>query len=207
MGAVVFGGALVGRLLHEELLRITRVTVDPVHWPVIPPQGAVAGHVGKVGWFLAEQDSHELLLLSYRVGRWNLLVIPPSTPSASAAWLMAAGSDPQGTSTASRARGGGGRPADCREGRPCPRKRSGTPKAGTWSILPRVHGSPQPPLASRTRRRGCEDHGKPRHRDRALGGDRPGRARLSTCSTPSTVNASPPSTTARVEREGADVTA
>jgi hypothetical protein len=58
--------------------------------------------VVKVGWFLAEQDPHELLLLSYRVGRWNLLVIPPSTPAASAAWLMAAGSDPLGTSTASR---------------------------------------------------------------------------------------------------------
>ncbi|MFF7802509.1 DUF5994 family protein [Streptomyces olivaceus] len=82
--------------------RITRVTVNPVHWPVIPRKVPVAGHVVKVGWFLAEQDPHELLLLSYRVGRWNLLVIPPSTPAASAAWLMAAGSDPRGTSTASR---------------------------------------------------------------------------------------------------------
>jgi hypothetical protein len=81
---------------------ITRVTVDPVHWPVVPPKVPVTGHVVKVGWFQAEQDPHELLLLSYRVGRWNLLVIPPSTPSASAAWLMAAGSDPLGTSAASR---------------------------------------------------------------------------------------------------------
>ncbi|MFE0721816.1 DUF5994 family protein [Streptomyces rochei] len=82
--------------------RITRVTVNPVHWPVIPRKVPVAGHVVKVGWFLAEQDPHELLLLSYRVGRWNLLVIPPSTSAASAAWLMAAGSDALGTSTASR---------------------------------------------------------------------------------------------------------
>jgi hypothetical protein len=82
--------------------RITRVTVNPTHWPVVPRKVPVAGHVVKVGWFLAEQDPHELLLLSYRSGRWNLLVIPPQTAPASAAWLMAAASDPLGMSTASR---------------------------------------------------------------------------------------------------------
>ncbi|MGW1717928.1 DUF5994 family protein [Streptomyces sp. NPDC002156] len=82
--------------------RITRVTVNPVHWPVVPRKVAVGGRVVKVGWFLAEQDPHELLLLSYRTGRWNLLVVPPQTPAAQAAWLMAAASDPLGTSTASR---------------------------------------------------------------------------------------------------------
>lgn len=82
--------------------RITRVTVNPVHWPIVPHKVPVAGHVVKVGWFLAEQDPHELLLLSYRVGRWNLLVVPPQTTPVSAAWLMAAASDPLGMSTASR---------------------------------------------------------------------------------------------------------
>ncbi|MFI9175496.1 DUF5994 family protein [Streptomyces lincolnensis] len=82
--------------------RITRVTVNPTHWPTVPRKVPVAGHVVKVGWFLSEQDPHELLLLSYRTGRWNLLVVPPQTPSASAAWLMAAAGDPLGTSTASR---------------------------------------------------------------------------------------------------------
>ncbi|WP_405590283.1 DUF5994 family protein [Streptomyces sp. NBC_01092] len=82
--------------------RITRVTVNPTHWPVVPRKVSVAGHVVKVGWFLAEQDPHELLLLSYRMGRWNLLVVPPQTTPVSAAWLMAAASDPLGTSTASR---------------------------------------------------------------------------------------------------------
>lgn len=82
--------------------RITRVTVNPVHWPVVPRKVPVAGHVVKVGWFLPEQDPHELLLLSYRTGRWNLLVIPPETSAASAARLMAAASDPRGTSTPSR---------------------------------------------------------------------------------------------------------
>ncbi|MEU0383647.1 DUF5994 family protein [Streptomyces chartreusis] len=82
--------------------RITRVTVNPTHWPAVPRKVPVAGHVVKVGWFLPEQDPHELLLLSYRVGRWNLLVVPPQTPPDSAAWLMAAASDPLGTWTASR---------------------------------------------------------------------------------------------------------
>ncbi|MFE7766600.1 DUF5994 family protein [Streptomyces sp. NPDC057438] len=81
--------------------RITRVTVNPVHWPVVPRKVPVAGHVVKVGWFRSEQDPHEVLLLSYHVGRWNLLVIPPHTSPASAARLMAAASDPLGTSTAS----------------------------------------------------------------------------------------------------------
>ncbi|MFI7499175.1 DUF5994 family protein [Streptomyces sp. NPDC049687] len=82
--------------------RITRVTVNPTHWPVVPRKVPVAGHVVNVGWFLPEQDPHELLLLSYHMGRWNLLVIPPSTDPVSAAWLMAAASDPLGRSTASR---------------------------------------------------------------------------------------------------------
>ncbi|KOU60799.1 hypothetical protein ADK57_29135 [Streptomyces sp. MMG1533] len=82
--------------------RITRVTVNPIHWSTVPRKAPVAGHVVKVGWFRAEQDAHELLLLSYHVGRWNLLVIPPQTPPASAARLMAAASDPRRTATASR---------------------------------------------------------------------------------------------------------
>ncbi|MER5218680.1 DUF5994 family protein [Streptomyces sp. NPDC002838] len=82
--------------------RMTRVAVNPLHWPTVPRKVPVAGHVVNVGWFLAEQDPHELLLLSYRVGRWNLLVVPPQATPDSAAWLMAAASDPLGTSTASR---------------------------------------------------------------------------------------------------------
>jgi hypothetical protein len=82
--------------------RITRVTVNPTHWTAVPRKVPVAGHVVKVGWFQAEQDPHELLLLSYRTGRWNLLVVPPWTTPVSAAWLMAAASDPLRSSTASR---------------------------------------------------------------------------------------------------------
>ncbi|MEV5899203.1 DUF5994 family protein, partial [Streptomyces sp. NPDC052127] len=38
--------------------RITRVTVNPTHWPVVPRKVPVGGHVVKVGWFLSEQDPH-----------------------------------------------------------------------------------------------------------------------------------------------------
>ncbi|MGW8332788.1 DUF5994 family protein [Streptomyces sp. NPDC055897] len=87
--------ALIG-LLDPLWGRVTRIAVNPRYWPVVPRKVPVRGHVVKVGWFKAEQDPHKLLLLSNTVGRWDLLVIPPDTPAASAARLMAAASDPAG---------------------------------------------------------------------------------------------------------------
>ncbi|MEU2505101.1 DUF5994 family protein [Streptomyces sp. NPDC007863] len=69
--------------------RITRVLVNPRHWPVVPHKVAVTGHVLHVGWF-TEQDPDKVILLSYTTGRCDLLVIPPETEPASAARLMAA---------------------------------------------------------------------------------------------------------------------
>ncbi|MBL3670065.1 hypothetical protein JL475_29600 [Streptomyces sp. M2CJ-2] len=81
--------------------RITHVTVNPTLWPVIPRKVPVDGHVVSVGWFRAEQDPHKLLLLSCTVGRWDLLVIPPQTDPAIAAWLMTAATGPLRSHTAS----------------------------------------------------------------------------------------------------------
>jgi hypothetical protein len=81
--------------------RITRVTVNPAHWPVIPHKVPVAGHTVHVGWFRDEQDPHKLILLSYTAGRWDLLVIPPETGAAAAARLMSAAATPEGLLTAS----------------------------------------------------------------------------------------------------------
>ncbi|MFJ1971419.1 DUF5994 family protein [Streptomyces sp. NPDC087903] len=81
--------------------RITRVTVNPTFWPVIPRKVPVQGHVVKVGWFKAEQDPHKLLLLSYTAGRWDLLVIPPETDAVTAARLMTTATDPARQLTAS----------------------------------------------------------------------------------------------------------
>ncbi|WP_369186103.1 DUF5994 family protein [Streptomyces sp. R08] len=83
--------------------RITRITVNPTHWPSdFPRRVPVEEHVVKVGWFLGEQDPHQLLLLSYRTARWDLLVVPPETDPATAAWLMTAASDPLRTATGSQ---------------------------------------------------------------------------------------------------------
>ncbi|QIJ63241.1 DUF5994 family protein [Streptomyces sp. JB150] len=76
--------------------RITRIAVNPEHWPVIPRRIPVDGHIVKVGWFSPEIDPHKLLLLSYDTGRWDLLVIPPETGAESAARLMAAASENHG---------------------------------------------------------------------------------------------------------------
>ncbi|MET9365370.1 DUF5994 family protein [Streptomyces sp. NPDC006632] len=76
--------------------RITRIAVNPEHWPVIPRRIPVTGHVVKAGWFKDELDPHKLLLLSYTAGRWDLLVIPPETGATAAARLMAAATDPAG---------------------------------------------------------------------------------------------------------------
>ncbi|MDQ0992114.1 DUF5994 family protein [Streptomyces sp. V3I7] len=81
--------------------RITRVTVNPTHWPVIPHKVPVTGHTVHVGWFADEQDSNKVMLLSYSVGRLDLLVIPPETEPAAAARLMAAAAVPGGIRTAS----------------------------------------------------------------------------------------------------------
>ncbi|MFE7901741.1 DUF5994 family protein [Streptomyces sp. NPDC057424] len=79
--------------LDEPWGHITRVTVNPSRWPVIPHEVAVDGRSVHVGWF-TEQDADKLILLSYTVGRWDLLVIPPTTDPAAAARLMAAATIP-----------------------------------------------------------------------------------------------------------------
>ncbi|MGW7284268.1 DUF5994 family protein [Streptomyces sp. NPDC054847] len=81
--------------------RITRVTVNPTHWPKIPRKVPVAGHTVHVGWFADEQDPHKLILLSYTAGRWDLLVIPPETDAAAAARLIATATTPGGLASAS----------------------------------------------------------------------------------------------------------
>ncbi|QKW50975.1 DUF5994 family protein [Streptomyces buecherae] len=89
------------RALSERWGRITRVTVNPAHWPTIPRKVPVDGRLVKVGWFRGEQDPHQLLLLSRRVGRWDLLIVPPETAPGTAARMLAAGADPRRSATGS----------------------------------------------------------------------------------------------------------
>ncbi|MFI6444083.1 DUF5994 family protein [Kitasatospora sp. NPDC050543] len=81
--------------------RVTRITVNPHRWPVVPRRIPVGGHVIHVGWFLEEQDQHEMMIRSFSPGRLDLLVIPPETDDGEAARLMDAAADPANTRTAS----------------------------------------------------------------------------------------------------------
>ncbi|MFF4578130.1 DUF5994 family protein [Streptomyces sp. NPDC001389] len=85
--------------LEEPWGRITRVTVNPTRWLAVPHTVAVGGRTLHVGWF-TEQDPDKLILLSYTVGRWDLLVIPPETAPAAAARLLAAAAIPGSVLTA-----------------------------------------------------------------------------------------------------------
>lgn len=66
--------------------RVTRVTVDPTGWPVVPRVVRVTGRTVRVGWFLDERHPYELILLSHAAGRCELLVIPPETTGSTAGW-------------------------------------------------------------------------------------------------------------------------
>lgn len=81
--------------------RMTRITVDPEDWPVNPETLPAAGHMVHVGWSAAGHDPGGLSALSYRGGRWDLLVIPPQTPYAMAVRLMAVACDPLNVRSAS----------------------------------------------------------------------------------------------------------
>ncbi|EFL16131.1 DUF5994 family protein [Streptomyces sp. C] len=85
--------------LDEPWGRITRVSVNPISWPVIPRTVRFDGRTVHVGWF-TEQGPDKLILLSYTVGRWDLLVVPPETGPAAAARLMSAAVIPGSVLTA-----------------------------------------------------------------------------------------------------------
>ncbi|MFG3495796.1 DUF5994 family protein [Streptomyces sp. NPDC047928] len=85
--------------LEDRFGRITRVMVNPAHWPVVPHEVPATGHTVRVGWF-TEQDPDKVILLSYTVGRCDLLVIPPGTEPAAAARLMTAAATPGSALTA-----------------------------------------------------------------------------------------------------------
>jgi hypothetical protein len=56
----------------------------------------------RVGWFDAEQDPHDICLMSVPgIGRWDLLVVPPEFDPAIAARLMATAASPGNMQTAS----------------------------------------------------------------------------------------------------------
>jgi hypothetical protein len=100
-------------VLDESWGQINRVTVNVRMWPQIPKKVRTGQHIVRVGWFDAEQDPHDLCLISYSFapGRWDLLVVPPETEPERAAQLMAAASDVGDKQTASALLARAGDPA------------------------------------------------------------------------------------------------
>lgn len=79
--------------LRDRWGRVTRIAANPAPWPVTPSRVPLGEYAVHVGWFTG-QDPDTMILLSYSLGRCDLLVIPPETQPASAARLMAAASAP-----------------------------------------------------------------------------------------------------------------
>jgi hypothetical protein len=81
---------------------IHHVTVNVRMWPDIVKKVPTGNHIVRMGWFDAEQDPHDICLLSLRQhGRWDLLVVPPQLDPAAALRLMVTASTPGTTQTAS----------------------------------------------------------------------------------------------------------
>lgn len=90
-------------VLDQVWGEIHRVTVNVGMWPRIPRKVRTGAHTVRLGWFDAEQDPHDLCVISHTraPGRWDLLVVPPDTGPEQAARLMAAACEVGNTQTAS----------------------------------------------------------------------------------------------------------
>ena len=122
-------------VLDRTCGRITGVTVHEGMWPDLPATVPVGAHVVRLGWFGPEQEADDVCLLSYKVGRWDLLVIPPECDPARAAHLMAAAADVHETRGAAALRSGlaaGQSPAEsARESR----AEVARDRAASWPVL------------------------------------------------------------------------
>jgi hypothetical protein len=82
--------------------QIHHVTVQVDMWPDIPERVRTGKNMVRVGWFDAEQDRHDVCLLSVPGrGRWDLLVVPPELDPETSARLMATAASPGNMQTAS----------------------------------------------------------------------------------------------------------
>ncbi|HTJ72487.1 MAG TPA: DUF5994 family protein [Actinospica sp.] len=82
--------------------QIYHATVQVHMWPDIPKKVRAGRHILRVGWFDAEQDPHDICLISVPGRRrWDLLVVPPELAPAIAARLMATAASPGNMQTAS----------------------------------------------------------------------------------------------------------
>jgi hypothetical protein len=76
------------KVLDPLLGRITHVTVHRESWAGVPGRVPGVNHIARLGWYDVEQDPDTICLLSYTVGRWDLLVVPPTATAEDAARAM-----------------------------------------------------------------------------------------------------------------------
>ncbi|MEW1657461.1 MULTISPECIES: DUF5994 family protein [unclassified Streptomyces] len=69
--------------------RITHATVNGAGWPALPCQILVAGHVVRLRHTTNRPGPDTLCLVSAGHGRWDLLILPPTTPESAAVQVMA----------------------------------------------------------------------------------------------------------------------
>ncbi|GGR51825.1 DUF5994 family protein [Streptomyces netropsis] len=67
---------------------ITRITVDGGMWPVSPRRMTLVGRVVHLSRCGTAAGRHRICLLSYGIGRCDLLVVPPESPPDEARRLM-----------------------------------------------------------------------------------------------------------------------
>jgi hypothetical protein len=97
--------------------RITRASVHGPAWSSLRHDQPTGSHSVHVSWFDATQDPHAISLFSYRIGCWELLVVPPGTAPWRASRLMAAASRPGNHQSAASLLTDGPAPLDAPQGR------------------------------------------------------------------------------------------
>jgi Family of unknown function (DUF5994) len=66
------------------------VCYNPDTWEPVPRTVVIEGHTVKLGWFRSMDPQLLTLTGIYGAGRLDLLVVPPDSLAAPAAWLMEA---------------------------------------------------------------------------------------------------------------------
>uniref|UniRef100_UPI0011DFE91E DUF5994 family protein n=1 Tax=Streptomyces sp. WAC01526 TaxID=2588709 RepID=UPI0011DFE91E len=69
--------------------RITHATVNGAAWSALPSHTLVAGHVVRLRRTTGRPGPDTICLVSSGNGRWDLLLIPPTTPEPEAVRMMA----------------------------------------------------------------------------------------------------------------------
>ncbi|MEY9850114.1 DUF5994 family protein [Streptacidiphilus sp. MAP5-3] len=80
--------------LEQAWGRITRAAVNEAAWTQLRHSVPVGSHDVRVNWYNSTHDPHSITVFSYRIGEWELLVVPPESAPWRAKQLMTAAAHP-----------------------------------------------------------------------------------------------------------------